>query len=942
MNSHIKVELPNKNTTGMKLFVADAYIEYIHVDYDCPDDFFLIGFKVINTSDSGAFHALEHLLMSSTLRSFNHTESVLSLSKKMKVSYLNGFTSSDTVFFAFASSCTDTFKEFYGYILEAVFSPEFKKSDFQREVFKESIDNSRNYTPGVIINEMRATMASPSRVLWEYIKSYCYQGSSYGYNAGGDVDSLTQLSIDQLEKLYKSFFTQENCTILTLGKSEKSEHEGKLLPYFEGMSRKNHKLNSKASAYTYFYNNIVQRHQEFYSPILKKNSFSVIWKLNVIKSFRESLEFEFLITLLRTTRNCPLSSILSYLPGSETMVGVNGFEMNIIPPCYVVSVETDSNDISPENSKDCIYRNLVKVVDKGFSAEDCQLALDRMSMKYGDIHTSNLPYGIDMLSRLFRSRIQYNNLSEAFNSHELIEELRIKNLDSSYATSLVSKYFIDNDDIFTIISKPRDRAIKESRRIRQEKNIEMINKPRMLESVKPVLEIKRQRQIKSQITAVPVFSYFEREKLYVSNQSIGNIGHFFEFKRLNTFNFDLASILPFYSSLLTELSTKTKSKEECQRWQKLTCSIFSGSTNVFDLNESGHLEIELQLYSKLLARNASSFFDMASNYLSGVLYENSESISNEYRRLFSSRLRALRLNGAGFVLAQSEAAFSHAACMKAEITGFESFKKLNAWMDDVKNNSFDSITSKLVAISDYFENTRTDRLLICDPSFEKTFTKEMGQLPNDEYQAHHKAAIESPYTLGARSQYWNINSSISSSAVSYKCHRGGDISSVLHLVADIISSEYLYPRLRASNGVYYTNAAFNEAYNTLSLFCNRSSDIERDTYILLAALDWYLNDFKDEDKFNEYRIKHSYEKNTMLRVPENQLAQFVRQNRQYTNAHRGSTIYKLTGIGLHASKEYLQSCIDFTGVSCSVASNEKPVALCNYLEMSVKNSCYFD
>jgi len=48
---------------------------------------------------------------------------------------------------------------------------------------------------GVVFNEMKGAMSSPSSILWQTLSKYLYPNNTYHHNSGGDPEAILDLRI---------------------------------------------------------------------------------------------------------------------------------------------------------------------------------------------------------------------------------------------------------------------------------------------------------------------------------------------------------------------------------------------------------------------------------------------------------------------------------------------------------------------------------------------------------------------------------------------------------------------------------------------------------------------------------------------------------------------------------------------------------------------------
>ena len=156
-----------------------------------------ISIPIETRDDSGAFHALEHLIVTSA--------NLIEAQKSLHVEHFVAQTSPTSVTFSYSSACARCFNSFSEIIFPAIFMSGFCQEDFDREIYRTFDDQGKS--PGVVISEMESTLSRPRRQAVLAIRKHCFPDAPYGFNSGGDPKKLLQLTMDDLTALYLRYFS---------------------------------------------------------------------------------------------------------------------------------------------------------------------------------------------------------------------------------------------------------------------------------------------------------------------------------------------------------------------------------------------------------------------------------------------------------------------------------------------------------------------------------------------------------------------------------------------------------------------------------------------------------------------------------------------------------------------------------------------------------------
>jgi Zn-dependent M16 (insulinase) family peptidase len=70
---------------------------------------------------------------------------------------------------------------------------------------------------GVVFNEMKGAMSSPTSILSDVLNKYVFPTTTYHYNSGGDPETIPDLSYDDLQAFYQKHYHPSNAVFMTFG-----------------------------------------------------------------------------------------------------------------------------------------------------------------------------------------------------------------------------------------------------------------------------------------------------------------------------------------------------------------------------------------------------------------------------------------------------------------------------------------------------------------------------------------------------------------------------------------------------------------------------------------------------------------------------------------------------------------------------------------------------
>ena len=142
--------------------------------------------------------------------------------KRSVNTYMNAFTSSDWTMYPFGSQNEIDYYNLLGVYLDAVFYPNLSEFDFMQEghrlEFKEgdNVDGPLEIK-GIVYNEMKGAMSSPSSVASQKNLEALFPTTTYRFNSGGEPVDIPNLTYDEFKMFHQRFYHPSNSYFYTYG-----------------------------------------------------------------------------------------------------------------------------------------------------------------------------------------------------------------------------------------------------------------------------------------------------------------------------------------------------------------------------------------------------------------------------------------------------------------------------------------------------------------------------------------------------------------------------------------------------------------------------------------------------------------------------------------------------------------------------------------------------
>lgn len=195
--------------------------ELLHIPCEDNNKVFAVMFATHPQDDSGVAHILEHSVLSGSDK-YPLREPFVTLMKTSINTFLNAMTFSDQTVYPFASQNEKDFMNLMDVYLDAVFHPIIYKDPliFRQEGWHyEEDENGKVFYNGVVFNEMKGAMSSPSDLISESARKLLYD-NIYANNSGGDPKAITDLSYEAFLDFHRTYYHPSNARFYLYGNME--------------------------------------------------------------------------------------------------------------------------------------------------------------------------------------------------------------------------------------------------------------------------------------------------------------------------------------------------------------------------------------------------------------------------------------------------------------------------------------------------------------------------------------------------------------------------------------------------------------------------------------------------------------------------------------------------------------------------------------------------
>ncbi|MEQ5814708.1 insulinase family protein [Marinobacter sp. NFXS11] len=440
---------------------------HLHLAADNDENVFFVALRTFPMDSTGVAHILEHTALCGSER-FPVRDPFFMMIRRSLNTFMNAFTSSDWTAYPFASMNRKDFDNLLSVYLDCVFFSKLDPLDFAQEGHRLEFDKPEDPSTdlvyrGVVYNEMKGAMSSPTSQLWQNLSSHLFPTTTYHYNSGGEPDHIVDLSYDDLLQFYRHHYHPSNAIFATYGDIPAHEHHEQ----FEELALKRFdRLDIDLP---------VRDEKRMFAPVRVEQGYAVNegegtdnkthivvgWLLGHSFDLQENLEGQLLSAVLLENSASPLMRALETTDLGHAPSPMCGLEDSNREMTFVCGIEGSE----PDKHKDLealLESTLLKVVEEGVSQERLEAILHQLELHQREIAGDQFPYGLQLIMSAIAPMVHGGDPVELLDLEPVLATLREKIRDPQYVPDLIRRKLLENPHRVTLTLRPDEKL--ESRR----------------------------------------------------------------------------------------------------------------------------------------------------------------------------------------------------------------------------------------------------------------------------------------------------------------------------------------------------------------------------------------------------------------------------------------------------------------------------------------------
>ena len=843
---------------------------YYHLHADNPENVFLVALRTVPTDSTGVAHILEHTVLCGSER-YPVRDPFFMMIRRSLNTFMNAFTSSDWTAYPFASQNRKDFNNLMDVYLDAVFFSRLHELDFAQEghrvEFEQAGDpGSSLQFKGVVYNEMKGAMSSPTSTLWQTLTRYLFPTTTYHYNSGGDPEHIPDLSYRELKEFYRSHYHPSNAVFMTYGDIPAVEHQQRM--HEQALSRFD-RLDAQIG---------VADEKRYHAPLRVQESYAldeegetgnkthivIGWLLGHSTNLKEQLEAHLLDGVLLDDSASPLRHALETTELGSAPSPLCGLEPSNREMSFICGLEGSRPEHADALEK-LVLDVLQKVADEGIAHERVEAVLHQLELSQREISGDGYPYGLQLILEGLSAAVHRGDPAAILNLDPVLEELHELIADPDYIPGLVRERLLDNPHRVRLtlvpdagLSARRDQAearrleairaaLSEPERLRVVERAEALAErqqqtddpsilPRVgLEDIPADLHIAQGES--GTLAGSPVSYYPQGTNGLVYQQIIADMPALDE---------PLLDALPLYTSALTQLGCAGRDYLTVQALQSsVSGGIHASSSMRGSVADVQVLKGYCVLSGKALVRNHEALSQLMCDTLMEPRFDELNRIRELVAQQRARREQSVTGNGHGLAMLAASSGMSCGAALSHRLRGLAGIKALKQLDDSLGD------TAALQALAGRFEAIHT-RLLQAPRRFLLIAEAERLEQSRTELQevwgqrdgpsAGFAAFSPAPVRQQVR-EAWLTNSQVNFCAKAFPAvpveHEDAAALSVL---AGFLRNGYLHRSIREQGGAYGGGASFDSDNAAFRFFSYRDPRLEETLDDFDRSVTWLLGE----------------------------------------------------------------------------------------------------
>lgn len=829
---------------------------HIHISNNDKENTFSVAFKTVPKDSTGVAHILEHTALCGSQK-FPVRDPFFSMIKRSLNTFMNAFTSSDWTMYPFSTQNKKDFYNLMDVYLDAAFFPSLGELSFKQEGHRLDLESDGSLIyKGVVYNEMKGAMSSPSQVMGRALLNALYPTTTYGWNSGGEPSVIPTLNWEELKAFHQTHYHPSNAYFYSYGNLPLKDHlhfiEDKILRHFDRIEPDTHVPNeirwSEPKEVTYYY-----PFDKNETPS-KKSQVCVAWLTCDINNSFDVLVMSLLGHVLLGNAASPLRKALIDSKLGSALCDASGYDSDNRDTLFACGLKDVDREDAPK-IESIIFETLNDLASHGVEKELIDTAIHQIEFRRKERTNTPYPYGIKLLLGITGPWFHGGDTIHALQLDQDLDALKNELAKGPFFEHVIRRQFLENNHRVLFTLAP-DQTLEEKENQRVRKELDDAKKRLTQDDLEKIISdnrtLEEEQNREEDLSCLPTLGINDIPKdvaIVTPSEGYGTIpGTCYKQPTSGIFYLTAAAGLsrlphewrnhvPFFCSTLTRMGTKQWDYSSLARKISATTGGIGLSAHARTTYDTETLCLPFVSFSgKCLNRNIEPFFDILQECF--FHYDFSDlnrlkSILMEYRASLES---SVVQNGHALAISLSSRLFSDTCLINEGWHGVEQVKHIKEvcqgildpekGMDQLKH-----LADSLMNMADIlFDKDNFAFALVGEDEALQSAEKHIRPLC-DRLCLAGDATLPC-YTLDPKAvdarvwEGWSTNSAVSFVGASLEVvPMSHPDSAALAVISKILRSKYLHREIREKGGAYGGFAVYNSEDGLFSMGSYRDPHI---------------------------------------------------------------------------------------------------------------------
>ncbi|MGB1237640.1 MAG: insulinase family protein [Pseudomonadales bacterium] len=849
---------------------------HYHIAADHEENVFLVAFRTVPMDSTGVAHVLEHTALCGSDK-YPVRDPFFMMTRRSLNTFMNAFTSSDWTAYPFASQNRKDYFNLLDVYLDAAFHSRLDPLDFAQEghrvEFKEqgNADSALEYK-GVVYNEMKGAMSSPVSTLWQTFSKHLFPTQTYHYNSGGDPESITDLSYQQLSDFYKTHYHPSNAIFMTFGNIDASELQQRFeegaLSNFEALDVNINVADEKR----YFSPVRVEEGYDLDEPELESKTHHVMgWLLGHSIDLKQQLEAHLLSRVLLDNSASPLRAALESTDLGKAPSPLCGLEDSNREMSFMCGLEGSDPERAAEFEA-LVMGVLEQVEREGVAQDVVEAQLHQLELGQREISGDGYPYGLNLIMAAMSSAVHRGDPIALLNLDPVLDEMREEIKAVDFIPKLVRKLLLDNAHYVRLTLRP-DNQLAKRRAQEDERKLEAMRQQMSAEQRQQVIDQAaaleaRQAQVDdasilpevtlADVPAEQIIAQGEtlslgQQPMHWYGQGTNGLVYQQVIIELPALSDEECQLLPLLSLCMSELGCAERDyQSNQQRLAQVTGGINVYTSMRASVENEQDVSAFLVVSGKGLTANGDALLELVQETLLLSRFDELGRIRELVAQQRSRREQSITGSGHSLAMMAASAQLAPCAWQSHRSRGLAGIAAIKTLDDSLQQDSaLEALGQSLAALHRKLVNAQRRFLLVAEPAQRDSLVERMHALWQDEVTGAAEG-FSLASTRRAVKELWLTSTQVNFCAKAYPTvsveHQD---AAALTVLGDFLRNGFLHRAIREQGGAYGSGAGQDSGDAVFRFFSYRDPRLEETLSDFDASVSWLRSETHDPKKLEE-------------------------------------------------------------------------------------------